>query len=410
VHEPTHLVLNSNKWFSAVSAYSFQLALYLHHVRKAAVLLGAHPGSPLFERAELQEFQKKEIPFLPPGIGNFMRSWCCLSNILKQQISTQTVVWTFEGREHTLCILHRAVMKSLWKHAILVRVRGQAGEVKPGYLNRLVYTRFTDKLVCVASIVARRIPFHLSATQSRVFPYCVEIPKTQEIQPHTKKSIQRISFLENAPDIDFSDPVFLVVGRYDPVKGHEGLIKAFAKCAFTSETAKVQLIFVGESKNVRARDLFETGKSLFAKSAEGKSRFWLADETGKKNIFIFDERRNDIEALMAQAHFGIIPSLGSEVICRVAVEFMKNGTPLLVSDAGALPEVAQGSPSRVFAAGHEESMCSALEWAYSMACDDVYHSRFRKRAQEFVATKYSWEKFDDMVSWITSRKKETDQL
>ena len=42
---------------------------------------------------------------------------------------------------------------------------------------------------------------------------------------------------------------------------------------------------------------------------------------------------------MSIVSFRVIPSLDSEVICRVGVEFLQSSIPVLHSDAGALSEV-----------------------------------------------------------------------
>jgi hypothetical protein len=41
---------------------------------------------------------------------------------------------------------------------------------------------------------------------------------------------------------------------------------------------------------------------------------------------------------MSGTHLGVIPSLGSEVICRVAQEFLLCGCPIFVSGVGSLEE------------------------------------------------------------------------
>ena len=62
----------------------------------------------------------------------------------------------------------------------------------------------------------------------------------------------------------------------------------------------------------------------------------------ESHVEIIDRRLPSIEEKMAQTSLAIIPSLGSEVICRVAEEFLLCGCPLVVSDAGSLAESIDG--------------------------------------------------------------------
>jgi hypothetical protein len=54
--------------------------------------------------------------------------------------------------------------------------------------------------------------------------------------------------------------------------------------------------------------------------------------------FVLD-RINAPSKLMSQCHLGIISSLGSETICRVAEEFLLSGTRIFVSGVGGLEDL-----------------------------------------------------------------------
>ena len=63
---------------------------------------------------------------------------------------------------------------------------------------------------------------------------------------------------------------------------------------------------------------------------------------------------------MKNTTFGVIPSLDSETICRVGVEFLQAGIPVLYSDAGALPEVFSEFPEYKFKAGDVKELTQKL--------------------------------------------------
>ena len=62
-------------------------------------------------------------------------------------------------------------------------------------------------------------------------------------------------------------------------------------------------------------------------------------ELGIEDKVRFDSEREDIRQLMAFADGGVVSSIDSEVICRVAVEFFSVGTPVAAMPTGCLPEI-----------------------------------------------------------------------
>lgn len=381
-----------------MSDYSLQLARYLKQSDEELVLFAGHRGSPLVEKLEREKIRFEVIPLLPSGPSAFLKSWARLGQILKALGDGELCVWTFEGREHTLCALHRRANPALWKNKTLVRVRGQAARLRGNSFDKWLYTRATDRIVFASAKLAREAPFYFAATQARVQLYCAG---DLDHKPVAEK-MTTLPFFQGVPDIDFSHPTFLVVGRYDPVKGHGQLLHAFARAGLSHAAQPVQLIFVGESQNIRASALFENAKQLLGKGLANGTRYFGESQSGDRRVYIFDERVPNVERLMASAHFGVIPSLGSEVICRVAVEFLHNATPLISSLAGALPEVLVGTPSRLFASDSEPQLVDALEWAIEVARDDARHENFRDVCRRIGVERYSLSRFSDVVAWAQS--------
>jgi glycosyltransferase involved in cell wall biosynthesis len=57
------------------------------------------------------------------------------------------------------------------------------------------------------------------------------------------------------------------------------------------------------------------------------------------NITRFVPFREDIENIYNAADLVVIPSIGSEAICRVAMEAMACGTPVIGANTGVIPEL-----------------------------------------------------------------------
>jgi glycosyltransferase involved in cell wall biosynthesis len=118
----------------------------------------------------------------------------------------------------------------------------------------------------------------------------------------------------------------LVLGRLDPIKGHERIIKIAAKlfAKWPTNYEPPLLHIIGEPANLNETDIKRYAESVGLEL--------------NKNILLTSSRVANIKDYLCSAAVGIIPSLGSEIICRVAYEFLLCGTPIVVSDAGALQE------------------------------------------------------------------------
>lgn len=119
-------------------------------------------------------------------------------------------------------------------------------------------------------------------------------------------------------------PCLLIFGRFDPIKGHREFLQIFAQTIqnWSANIPKPVCSFIGLAANLSGTDLNQEIQNL------GLSPY----------VKVVEKRVADVPKLMTDTTLGIIPSLGSEVICRVAEEFLCCGTPIFVSGVGALEE------------------------------------------------------------------------
>ena len=391
--KPLVAIASTNKWFSAVNEYAFQLALALG--KEHEVFLFTHSLSPLRERLqarlEQQPQQQKqpqprlrvdwrELALLPAGAIAQLRSFSQLWLFLKRasvdnfvdnsenynscrQLGTSVAgshlgyFFVFEGREHVLCWMHRWFFPRLWDGWVVVRVRGQAAPVKPTWLNFLQYSIGADVLVCAAHVVARRIPFFERLPRALVFHFCSDFlegeekekeKEKEEYNEECKKSeaekekIGEVAPVPGALMAAGKSTKAILLGRFDPVKGHFPLVEALCELLFEGRFLHpVHIVFLGRSENITTAQLVafvevQMPAYKMESSADGAI---VTSLCGRLTFEISAKREQNVVSTLRQCHFGIIASLESEVICRVAVEFMKVGLPILSSRAGALPEV-----------------------------------------------------------------------
>lgn len=392
------IVLNSNPWFSAVTDYSLQLAQFVSSRQTSRVLYCAPAGSIALRKASQISLPTNAIPLFPFSFARFFVTWHALGELVKSH--KPSVVWVFEGREHTLCSLHRLLNKKLWASTRLVRVRGQANPVRATALNKWVYKSGVSGVAFVAQVVQQRTPFSVPEKMKLVHPYCT----AKLAQPVLELSAPaQTVVVSRKVSIDFSHPTLTVVGRYDPVKGHKETIEALAIADFKTylrENQWMQIIFIGESQNVSALSLFEHACQTFAVRGQPLSDTrWMVEVPEKKiRLFIIDERLQDVALWMRQSSFGLIPSLGSEVICRVAVEFLQQGTPLVSSNAGALSEVLPANCALIYENGSTANIANALEKALIL-CNQPHVLPAMRQNALVQGKRFGPEGWNGLVSW-----------
>jgi glycosyltransferase involved in cell wall biosynthesis len=130
-------------------------------------------------------------------------------------------------------------------------------------------------------------------------------------------------------------PTIRIVGRLDPVKGHEKFFHYFRNLLhiWDSSLPLPFLEIIGEPANLSVEHLLSKANSLGLIQGE--------------HFQIIGTRLKDLPKKLAQTHVGVICSEGSEVICRVAEEFLLCGTPVFVSGVGSLEDCIYSSDAGV---------------------------------------------------------------
>jgi glycosyltransferase involved in cell wall biosynthesis len=382
------LILNSNPWFSAVTDYSLQLSLFLKKNNKN-ILYGAELGSTAMDKkCEQYSIPFVNIPIHNMGVFNFFISFIKILSILFSNKFNIKNIFVFEGREHTLLVITKVIFPFLWQNKKLIRVRAQAQFLKNKFFSALVYKYYTDRIIFAADCVLNRVQFPIPNEKVMTQLYCKDYIK--EIKLLECYNISKIF-----PILNFSDLTFMLVGRFDPVKGHELVINSFLQANFLKKT---QLVLVGKSENIKASELFDKFKTKFEISIFDKNKYYL--ESSNKKVYIIDERFNDLDLLMMNSHFGVISSLDSEVVCRVGVEFLQLGIPCLYSNVGALPEVFIDFPELKFNKGDQDQLIAKFKTAENIYNLQSDYQSLKNQALSIGKNKYFIDNFKNILDQL----------
>jgi len=161
-----------------------------------------------------------------------------------------------------------------------------------------------------------------------------------------------------------------IIARMSPEKGQEVLLRALASLN-ERERARLFCVMAGEDSRERgAADLLH-----------------LAQQLGVDEYVRFLPRLDDVRALMSELDVGIVTSTRSEAICRVALEYMSFGIPVIASDVNILPEVVlHGQNGWVFPNEDPAALAACLREALN---NDIERKQRGQKGAALARSKFS---------------------
>ena len=198
----------------------------------------------------------------------------------------------------------------------VIRTRGTTRQLLQHCLNRKMHTDWTEFYITTGEIVSKRLLNSADIFEEKLktiyYPVvCPELP----LQPRKD--------FRNEFKIPEKAKVLAVVGRIRPVKGQRILLQSLSQ--LLPEFPDLVLLIPYRDTAVNEPEMQALRSDIRSLNLEA-------------NIRLIPER-DDIRKLMEFADAGVVSSVDSEVICRVAVEFFSVATPVVAFPTGCLPEI-----------------------------------------------------------------------
>ena len=307
-----NILIGSNvHWWNAEAAYAAVIAKLLKDNGHRVIVL-TRPGSDNEKKLRnlgLEVITEPDLNTQNPF--KLIQSYFQLKNLLATENIQIVNAHRSEGYP-----LYAFAKRSLASFR-LIRTRGASRKVKPHWPNQILHGKWTDALIIPGKVVAERDlqGIDLPENSPHLIHYPIDILETSvlETQDNYRKQF-------NIPE---NHQVLAVVGRIRREKGHLLLAESF------------QLLLEDFPQTILLILYRDTPDDL-PEMLELQSRI---RELGIEDKVRFDSEREDIRQLMAFADGGVVSSIDSEVICRVAVEFFSVGTPVAAMPTGCLPEI-----------------------------------------------------------------------
>ena len=335
------LITSNVRWWNAEAAYAAILARELLNAGHKVWVLTL-PNS--LNETKLRNWNLPIITDIPLSSSNPWQLWRAYQR-LKSLIEEQQIqiVNAHRSEGFPLLVLLRQRLKSF----ALIRTRGTTRPLRDHWLNRWLHEDWIESVIVPAQVIASQLrqvlnlpPERLHVIYYPVNPSKIGVKEESEAQQSRLECLDRLGIPKHCRVIGF-------VGRIRAVKGERILLNSFV--ALRKRFPDIVLLML-------YRDTNET-------EAEWQGLLQdLVESNLLQSVYLYGYREDVLE-IMRHTDIGVVSSVDSEVICRVAVEFFSVGTPVVAFPTGALPEIIQdGFTGRIAKDKSAEALTEILEW------------------------------------------------
>ena len=361
------LISSCVRWWNAEAAYAAVLAECLRAEGHQVHVL-ARPGTrnhdqllsrglPVLSSLRLHP----DAPWRWPSDVRRLRRW--------QQAEGIDLVNVFHAAELPL---HLLAARGAGGPAV-VRTRGTARPVSAHALNRAVYSRWCAGVITSAEVLRRELLSRLGMPPERV--RTIHYPALPPEAGQAARTDAARTALQASLGLPGDALLVGIVGRVAREKGHRVLLEAWHAVAAAQPRAVLVIAAKGYPGEAAEREFLET---RVAALGLGERVRWLGF-------------REDLPAVMRGLDVGVVPSLSSELNCRVAMEFFAVGTPVVAFPTGALPEVIAHGESGLLAANH--SAAALAELLEQLLANAALRDRLGRGAAEAAGERFSPRRF-----------------
>jgi glycosyltransferase involved in cell wall biosynthesis len=326
------------------------------------VIVAGDPSSPPLLKAkelDLSVYEGLSLSYTSP--------WMIAYNVKRMRDLVERegidVINAHRGEAHLVAALTK---KSLKRAVPLVRTRGDVRAPKDNLFNRYLNGALTDKIITTCEVLRESYIEDLQMPEEKVTTVPVGVD-TDFFSPRESDTArkERLSIPEGSPVVG-------IVGRLSPVKGHRYFIQAADHVL--RRLPRVTFIICGEDAQISAEQLKD---ALRERSIEGSFRFL--------------GRVKDIREIISVFDVGVVSSVGSETICRVALEYMSMGKPVVGTRVNAIPEVVRHQINGLLVEPkNPQELASAI---IELLQDQGKRKKFGEKSRSTVMEEYTLDEF-----------------
>lgn len=356
------LQLINVRWYNACAYYAVTLSLALKK-RGHRVIVAGDPQSPPVKVASAL------------GLETYDRLWLSRLDPLTLVYNIKKIADLIDAEKIDIIDAHRAethtsaalAVKWFRKDVPVIRTRGDVRPPKDNIFNQYLNKNLTRRIVATAETVRKDCVNSLGLDENKVVTI--------------NSGIDEHYFAPQNPDLVWKrklgipDDCLVVgmVGRLSPVKGHRYFVEA-ANFVLKNFSREVKFIIAGEDAQVKAYRLKE-----------------MTEQLRIKDRFTFVGKVDDMRKIISNVDIGVVASIGSETICRVALECMAMGKPVVGTNVNAVPEVIKNKVSGLIVPPRDSrSLGRAI---IHLLKDEEMRKDFGRTSRKMVEQKFSLNRF-----------------
>ncbi len=342
----------SVRWYNASAHYALALGEGLRRAGQRVVLFGI-PASPVLRRAREMGLESIESIDLMRGPAALRHLRHFRRTVAERGID---IIHPHFSRDHTFaaCALLGAAVP-------IVRTRSESDPPRGNFLNRLFYRSAAQHYALPARYLKPTLR-RMGIADDRISV----IPLGMNARAFSRYVPSRD--LRGELGIRPGSAVVSYIGRLHAIKGVEYLIRSYP---LLENKSGVHFVISGEEVDVSRRSLSD-----------------LARKLGCQRISVID-RCDDVREILSITDIGVIPSVGSEAICRVALEMLSFGIPIVGSNLNAIPETISDYEGILVTPCRPDEIAGAIDRL-------IRRNEYRKRRERIIG-KISSISLDRMV-------------
>lgn len=305
------LQLINVRWYNACAHYAISLSYALKRRGHKVIVAGDLKSPPLFKAKELGLFSYEDLYL------SYTNPWMIVYNIKRMVDLVEKekidIINAHRGEGHLIA----AMVKGFFKRQVpLIRTRGDVRKPKVNLFARYLNDKLTDKIIATCQVLKESYIKNLNMSEDKV----IDIPVGIDHDFFSPREGNRI--WKEKLSLPEGSLVVGILGRLSPVKGHKYFMQAAEYVA--RQIPRAIFIICGEDAQISGSEL---------KVMSEKMRL--------KESFRFLGRVEDVREVVSLFDIGVVSSVGSETICRVALEYMSMGKPVVGTKVNAIPEVVK---------------------------------------------------------------------